>query len=262
MPLPKKVSRTNFHWTDFYLFNAKLGLKWFVKGVNYWRLVEYPWAANHLRLAPGVKILDIGSASYNLLPLLLASDGYLVYATDIDPRLERLKTVSPGDNLVIETADATALPYQEAFFDRVTAISAIEHIPDNGDSLAIRQIARVLKPGGRLVITVPFNKKYRETFVQKGVYSQEYEGKPIFYQRHYDAATLHSRLVEPSGLNLVDIEYFGERYLRFESLFDRLPLLATIPFRWLMPLFTKLFTVKLSKEKLEKSMAACLVLEK
>lgn len=260
--MAKRMKRTKFRWTDFYLFNAGMGVKWFIKGVNYWRLIEYPWAANHMRLEPGVKILDIGSASYNLLPLLLASDGYLVYATDIDPRLERLKAVSPGDNLVIEKADATALPYQDAFFDRVSAISTIEHIPDDGDSLAIRQIARVLKPGGRLVITVPFNNNYRETFVQKDVYSQGYTGEPIFYQRHYDPATIHSRLVEPSGLNLVDIEYFGERYLRFESLFDRLPLMATIPFRWLTPLFTKLFTVKLDEDALENAMAACLVLEK
>ena len=255
-------ARVIFNWTDFYRFNAGLGLKWFVKGVNYWRLIEYPWAANHLRLAPGVKILDIGSASYNLLPLLLASDGYLVYATDIDPRLEQLKAVSPGDNLVIERADATALPYKEAFFDRVSAISTIEHIPDNGDSLAIRQMARVLKPGGRLVITVPFSKKYRETFVQKGVYSRGYDGEPVFYQRHYDDAAISSRLVEPSGLNLIDSEYFGERHLQFESLFDRLPLVATIPFRWLMPIFTKLFTVRLNEDTHDKAMAACLVFEK
>lgn len=257
-----RKSEKIFKWTDFYFFNAKLGLRWFVKSVNYWRLIEYPWAANRMKLLPGCRILDIGSASYNLLPLLLASDGYSVYATDIDPRLDRLKTVSPGDNLVIEKADATALPYQEAFFDRVSAISTIEHIPDKGDVLAIRQMARVLKPGGRLVITVPFSKNYRETFVQKDVYSQEYEGEPVFYQRHYDADTIYSRLVEPSGLRLIETAYFGERFLRFEKLFDRLPLLLTIPFRWLMPLFTMMFTVKLNESDHEKAVAACLVLEK
>ena len=256
------MSEKQYKWSDFYLFNAKLGPKWFIKGVNYWRLVEYPWVANQLNLVPDGKLLDIGSASYNLVPLLLAKEGYSVYATDIDSRVQRLKKVFPYKNLVVEEQDATNLGYDQCSFDNITAISVIEHIPNDGDTLAIKQMARVLRKGGRAIITVPFNKEYKETFVKKDVYSKEFTGEPIFYQRHYDRASLNARLIKPSDLKLAHIEYFGERIFHFENFFDRLPLALTIPIRWLMPLFTKLFTVKLKESEIDQAMAACIVLEK
>jgi SAM-dependent methyltransferase len=58
-----------------------------------------------------------------------------------------------------------ALPFAPASFDAVVAVSVIEHIgighyggPEaaTGDRHALRQLARVLKRGGRLILTVPF----------------------------------------------------------------------------------------------------------
>ena len=58
-----------------------------------------------------------------------------------------------------------ALPFAPASFDAVVAVSVIEHIgighygePEaaTGDRHAVRQLARILKLGGRLILTVPF----------------------------------------------------------------------------------------------------------
>jgi SAM-dependent methyltransferase len=46
-----------------------------------------------------------------------------------------------------------SLPYADATFDLVTCLDVIEHTPDDGRSL--RELRRVTKPGGRLVVTVP-----------------------------------------------------------------------------------------------------------
>jgi hypothetical protein len=54
-------------------------------------------------------------------------------------------------------ADLTALPFADASFDRVIANHVLEHIP--GDSGAIAELARVLRPGGRAIIMVPFDPK-------------------------------------------------------------------------------------------------------
>jgi SAM-dependent methyltransferase len=49
--------------------------------------------------------------------------------------------------------DATALPFADATFDRVIAAEVLEHIP--ADQAAMRELARVLKPGGTIAVTVP-----------------------------------------------------------------------------------------------------------
>lgn len=49
--------------------------------------------------------------------------------------------------------DGTGLPFDDAAFDRVIASEVLEHVPD--DSAACAELARVLKPGGRLAVTVP-----------------------------------------------------------------------------------------------------------
>src|SRR4051812_40102014 len=47
----------------------------------------------------------------------------------------------------------TALPFPDASVDRVIASEVLEHIPD--DAAALAEIARVLRPGGRVAVTVP-----------------------------------------------------------------------------------------------------------
>jgi SAM-dependent methyltransferase len=49
--------------------------------------------------------------------------------------------------------DATRLPFPDATFDRAIASEVLEHIPD--DEAALDELARVLKPGGTLAVTVP-----------------------------------------------------------------------------------------------------------
>jgi SAM-dependent methyltransferase len=49
--------------------------------------------------------------------------------------------------------DATRLPYPDATFDKIIASEVMEHIPN--DTGALDELARVLKPGGTLAVTVP-----------------------------------------------------------------------------------------------------------
>jgi SAM-dependent methyltransferase len=49
--------------------------------------------------------------------------------------------------------DAYALPFPDASFDCVVAAEVLEHLPD--DARAIRELRRVLRPGGRIAVTVP-----------------------------------------------------------------------------------------------------------
>ena len=49
--------------------------------------------------------------------------------------------------------DATAMPFADGAFDRVIAAEVLEHIPH--DQRALREVARVLRPGGLAAVTVP-----------------------------------------------------------------------------------------------------------
>ncbi len=58
-----------------------------------------------------------------------------------------------GGAWCLSAADALALPFRDHFFEVVICSEVLEHIPDH--QRAMREIVRVLKPGGTLVVSVP-----------------------------------------------------------------------------------------------------------
>jgi len=116
-----------------------------------------------LGLRPGDRMLDAGCGrgrhAYEA-----AKRGAHVVAFDLD--LAELKDVrqvvggmheagelASGGDAVAVGADALHLPFPDGAFDRVVASEVMEHIED--DAGAAAELARVLRPGGTLAVTVP-----------------------------------------------------------------------------------------------------------
>ncbi|MEW6073291.1 MAG: class I SAM-dependent methyltransferase [Planctomycetota bacterium] len=96
------------------------------------------------------RVLDLGCGSGGFLPGLAAL-GRAVYPSDVD--LESLRHCRDRGFPGGVVSSGYALPYAEASFDLVCLFDALEHIPD--DRRAIREVARVLRPGGRSLVSVP-----------------------------------------------------------------------------------------------------------
>lgn len=237
---------------------------------TYWRNVEVPAVINHLAVQPREKVLDIGSPKLASLFLWARLKAEL-YATDLFPYFVQeykhlhqcLKNLGVASEYHIGIQDGRSLDYPDGYFDKVYAISVIEHIEENGDSQAMREIARVLKAGGLCCLTVPYAARYREDMTERKLYfKNSAPGKPVFFQRHYDGETLQSRLIAPSKLHPCVIEYFGERWFGYERFYDNLPLFLKIPFLLPGPVFSKLFLYKLTEESRAAAKTALLLLRK
>jgi SAM-dependent methyltransferase len=61
--------------------------------------------------------------------------------------------VPDGAEADVKQGDALALPWPDNEFDRIVAAEVLEHLPD--DEAAIAELARVLRPGGTMAVTVP-----------------------------------------------------------------------------------------------------------
>jgi SAM-dependent methyltransferase len=278
----ESVRRLNGEFNVLYFYGLRLGFQSLLRAkinkellaipVSYWRAAEYKIVFNELEAERSDKILDIGSPK--LLSRFLAHKvGCQVYSTDVDDYFT-------GDYLFFQTIkdfstrklhavvqDGRRLAFSDRQFTKIYSISVIEHIPENGDTECVREIARVLAPGGRCILTVPFAAEGGVDFREEDFYWSKFSVKDpesgrVFFQRRYSENDLRRRLIEPSGLRAVKIRYIGERIMTNSSkeLCEVLhPITGPI-----QPLFSTLFLSKPkgSWKNLKKPLCAVLVLEK
>lgn len=247
---------------DFYFFNLRFGLKYWLTGIDYVRYLEYPLVLQNLEVAKDAAMLDIGTGC-SIFPLLLAVRGCIVYITDIDDKAlhEQLKILNRGGlshllnqgRIFVENQDVRKLTFPSNFFDRVTAISTIEHIREDGDTKAAQELARVLRPGGKAVITVPYSQKFCEN-----------ESSPWvrYFERRYNDEAILERLIKPSGLLISKIQYFGEKGFLFSHYYWKIPLYLRIPVMPFLPIASNLFLSLIDDTDKGKAGGVCLTLEK
>ena len=151
-----------------------------------------------LPVGPGVRVLDLGCGGgrHAFEVLRRGSD---VVAFDMDQSeldnvaamfvaMDKAGEVPLGASG--ETVQGTALdmPFEEGSFDRAIAAEVLEHIPD--DMAAMKEIFRVLKPGGTAAITVP-------SFLPERIcwaLDEDYHTAPGGHVRIYTLAELSAKL--------------------------------------------------------------------
>jgi len=104
------------------------------------------------KLSPGTTVLDVGCGIGGSSRILARDYGFAVTGITISPQqVKRAQELTPPEvNAQFQVDDAMALSFPDASFDVVWSIEAGPHMPDK--AVFARELLRVLKPGGVLVV--------------------------------------------------------------------------------------------------------------
>ena len=159
------------------------------------RSVEYFWVLRNLNVPvtdSRSRLLDVGCGP-SFFPVLMASQGVEVWAVDLEDYKWKTHHIQfiKGD---VRTADI-----QADYFDWVTAISVLEHVgfsqgllvETDADREAVRSMARFLKPGGKVLATMPYGQEaimrgwrvYNDTRIERVFADLEIRQRSFFMDR-------------------------------------------------------------------------------
>lgn len=120
----------------------------------YGTLVDYRLGKLEQRGLIGGDWLDLGCAQGYWSVALAERGARSVVGVEPDPeRVEEALGLPHPESVTFETAESEALPFADASFDAVLVNEVLEHVSD--EVATLREIARVLRPGGHLVLFAP-----------------------------------------------------------------------------------------------------------
>jgi SAM-dependent methyltransferase len=157
------------------------------------------------------RVLDVGTSTGTNLRLL-TDMGYRD-VTGLDPSPEAIRFCAEKGLPPVREGSITAMPFADGGFDLVLATDVVEHVDE--DQQAVNEVARVLRPGGTALFTVP---AFQSLWGLQDDVSH--------HKRRYRRAGFRA-LVEQAGFAVVDQFYFN--YLLFGPIWlarQLIPLLA------------------------------------
>ncbi len=197
------------------------------------------------------KVLDIGPGA-GILSSLLHELGHECYAVDIVDRREQFPTAfAKLEDFKICNVEVDLLPWSDGFFDAVVCCQALEHF-SHSHLPAVKEMYRVLKPGGILELDVPnvacFRNRSRLLRGKHITYDYEkhylyaepilYKGRSFFPDRHNREFTKKELkiLFDAAGFKKQQVSFLKSR--RYRTGFERIKSIGTV-LRDAIPSFRK-----------------------
>ena len=183
---------------DYRAFDSPIWLQ------RYWQRKRHEIVLDFVR---GQKdVLDIGCGTSRIIVDLPAAVG-------LDVAFRKLRWLRPLHRRVVQ-ASCSTLPFPDDSFDAVINSEVIEHVAD--DASILREMYRILRPGGTLVLGTPDYAR-RLWLVLEWIYGKVMPG--AYAHEHitrFTRRTLHQRLVE-SGFEVLDCRYVGYCEMIFKA---------------------------------------------
>ena len=161
---------------DFLFDNARAGK---ALNVSFIHMDQPIGLWNYIRIAndianqiPPGRILDWG-CGYGQMTYLLQRRGFSVTAFDIGPADKTLPDIPVCRGLqVVRTQHPTKLPFEDASFNAVLSCGVLEHVDEfsepGNESKSLAEIARVLRPGGAILIyQLPQRYAWQEAIIRR-----------------------------------------------------------------------------------------------
>lgn len=172
---------------------------------------DFRWIAPKLHARQCRRSLDAGCGRGLYLRELVRASGY---ATGIDASLESVRAAAGTASSSLAVGLLQHLPYRDGAFDRVVSVEVLTHIRPAGQGPAVRELFRILEPGGSLLLTAHGARRHRLHLIKRWLRpSASHPGGLAIYP--VDARTLIQTL-QFTGFEIVQ----GARYLNFFNAFS------------------------------------------
>ncbi len=175
-----------------------------------------PWAWRRRRALllrearAGERVLDLGCGAGRFVAALRDAGADPVGVELAEAALERARRNVPGADLRLVANDG-ALPLGHGEVDLVWCSEVLEHVPDTIAFLT--EVRRVLRRGGRLLVTVPDHGRLKRTLIALAHYDAHYDplGQHV---RFYTRRSLRARCRRPASSRSSSSAFGGPPLLR------------------------------------------------
>lgn len=171
--------------------------------------IKWPVIKRCLPLEKNIRFLDLGCGKGILLSRILEVNPQLeITGVDISKiAIETIKKKIPSGTFHC-IKENEKLPFKDNSFDFILAADVIEHIYDT--DLIFYELARVLKPGGKIFISVPYHGMLKNIIVTFVGFNFYFDPKQA-HIRFYTKGNL-LKCVNEAGLKILKHGYYGRFY--------------------------------------------------
>lgn len=245
-----KPSLPSTLYTEEYFLSACEGYQEFVESQGERLSRRLSEAFAYAEVKPGMKVLDVGCGRGEILRHVtrLGARAYGIDYAEVAVKFSREATRNEAAPVGVYRTDAKRLPYPGGTFDRVLMFDVVEHLYPWELNAALRDIYRVLTPGGMIVVHTAPNRwydQYAYPFVRgvRRLQGKKYPANPralnveANVEVHVNEQSLYSlkRYLRRAGFRSVKVWLNSPPQHRRENIIFRLArhvLFEWLPFRW------------------------------
>lgn len=148
------------------------------------------------QLVAGKTVLDVACGEGYGSALLSAHAAHVIGVDISEAAIQHARSAYPGEKLHFEVANCSKLPCTDQSIDVVVSFETIEHIAEHDEFL--REIKRVLRPGGLLIMSSPDkryysdNRNFNNDFHVRELYAEQFRD---LLNRHFAQVDLYGQRV-------------------------------------------------------------------